>query len=207
MTRFTSDAGKLLQLAMASLSISVLGILGCGNRPPDDGQAADRSLRLTVESIGDLDVSEEDGTARKIKDYSGDDKLVVVVSRGYFGDVCPFCCAQTQSLASRYSDIENQGARLVVVFPVQQVSDQVHAGQLVEAARIELNDPQAEFPFPIAFDVQLRLVDQLGIRALLAQPATFILDRQGKVSFSYVGRDPADRPNVETIVTQLQAIK
>ena len=55
-------------------------------------------------------------------------------------------------------------------------------------------------------DVELRAVDQLGIRADLSKPATYIVDKQGQVRFAYVGATIADRPSVQSMLEQLAAI-
>ena len=61
-------------------------------------------------------------------------------------------------------------------------------------------------PFPLVLDVELHAVDQLGIRADLSKPATYILDKQGQVRFAYVGSTIADRPSVKSLLDQLTAI-
>ena len=183
-------------------------ITGCGNdRGSPKSLPTASPTRAAIESIGALEVSDETGQKKRIMDYATADKLVVVFSRGFSGTVCPFCCSQTQSLASNYARIKAENTEVLVVFPIQDPMEKKYSSELVEAARIVLKDAKAELPFPLAYDVQAMAVDQLGIRAALAMPATFILDKQGKVRFSYVGRDPADRPRVEAIIKQLKSIQ
>ena len=56
-------------------------------------------------------------------------------------------------------------------------------------------------------DVELKVVDQLGIRKNLSKPATYILDKEGNVRFAYVGQGVEDRPSVDAIIQQLKQLK
>jgi len=60
-----------------------------------------------------------------------------------------------------------------------------------------------EIPYPILLDINLSSVDQLGIRSDLAKPSTYIIDREGRVRFAYVGESIADRPTVDSVLKQL----
>lgn len=206
MRRFESLPAIRVAILAAQLTAILGSMCGCqGSSSASKNRST--SSRPKIEHVGRLDVQDEDGTTKKIQDYAEGKILVVVVSRGYHGSVCPFCCAQTQSLAKDYSKIEALGGKVLVIFPVEKPSEKVFSSELVDMARIVLKSDSAPMPFPIAYDVQLSAVDQLGIRAQLAKPATYIIDRQGKLRYSYVGSDPADRPNVNTIIKQLQAIQ
>ena len=55
-------------------------------------------------------------------------------------------------------------------------------------------------------DVQLKVVDQLGIRKDLSKPATYILDKEGQTRFAYVGESLADRPSVKALLEQLDLL-
>ena len=53
-----------------------------------------------------------------------------------------------------------------------------------------------EIPYPILLDINLSSVDQLGIRSDLAKPSTYIIDREGRVRFAYVGESIATAPQL-----------
>ena len=65
------------------------------------------------------------------------------------------------------------------------------------------NDP---IPFPVLLDENFTAVDKLGIRGDLAKPSSYIIDKQGQVRFAYVGATNADRPSVQSLLKQLDAI-
>jgi peroxiredoxin len=55
-------------------------------------------------------------------------------------------------------------------------------------------------------DVELKAVDQLGIRKDLSKPATYVIDKEGKLRYAYVGKTLADRPSVKAILAELDQI-
>jgi peroxiredoxin len=67
-------------------------------------------------------------------------------------------------------------------------------------------DADAEPAFPVVLDRNLAAVDRLGIRGAKAKPSTYILDRQGRVVYAYVGSGQADRPSVKAVLDQLDKL-
>jgi len=145
-----------------------------------------------------------DQQEKKVSDYIQDQHVVVVVTRGNTDPICPYCSTQVARLIKRHSEIQNQNAEVLVVYPVQiQKEESVH-GFLAEANR--LLDTKDESPFPVLLDVELKGVSALGIQEDLSKPATYIVDRDGAVRFAYVGANRADRPSVDAILKELKAI-
>ena len=64
--------------------------------------------------------------------------------------------------------------------------------------------------FPILYDPQADVVREYGVFNLLgdrmAAPATFILDRTGKIQWQYVGKNIYDRPSNREIISQLREL-
>ncbi len=58
----------------------------------------------------------------------------------------------------------------------------------------------------MVLDVGLTVVDQLGLRAFLSKPATYILDRRGNVRFAYIGANLADRPSVQAMLDVIDSL-
>jgi len=191
---------------VAVIAFVVLTVGGCdpGNDPAGTKPAVTSTEPVT--DFGALKLTDAKGESKTISEWAGGKKLVMIVSRGYFGTLCPFCSAQAHDLAMDYSQIQGLGANLVLVFPVENSSDGVKWEVLRTDALAETALEKTGFPFPVLIDTGLAIVDRLGIRGQLAKPSTYILDSSGNLKFSYVGRDPGDRPRVGTILEQLKQI-
>ena len=93
-----------------------------------------------------------------------------------------------------------------MVYPVQVKADVSRLDEFLQATRELLSSPKTSVPFPVLLDVELSVVDQLGIRQSLAKPATYILDAEGQVRFAYVGSTVADRPSIKSMFEQLRRL-
>jgi peroxiredoxin len=147
-----------------------------------------------------LSFVDSDGKAVDLEKFRGKKNVVLVVTRGYPGYVCAMCSAQTSRLIRNYPDFASRDAEVLVVFP----GPADHVKDFVQRARTDAGD--AELPFKVLLDRDFKAVDQFGIRGDLAKPATYILDKEGKVRFAYVGSSVADRPSVKALLKQLDAI-
>ena len=122
----------------------------------------------------------------------------------YEGNICLYCATQTSRLIANYQAIGQRGAEVVVVFPIKQAGDRESLRAFEHV--VQHDGGVGPAPFPLVLDVELRAVDQLGIRADLARPATYILDKQGQLRFAYVGATITDRPSIQSILEQLDAV-
>ncbi len=182
-------------------------LVGC-NRMPDDGvQFSDvtQSQPITIEDFSELRFTDENGKEIKLADIMTREYLVLVITRGWYNGVCFYCASQTSRWARRFDELDPYDAQLVVIFPTESEED---AGKLEELnKRIKTGEiPNDDIPYPILLDIKLSGVDQLGIRAELAKPATYIIDRKGRVRFAYVGESIADRPTVDSVLRQLEKL-
>jgi peroxiredoxin len=173
---------------------------------------AQSNVPLDGENLGRLQFVDTAGKPVDLGQYRGRSHVVLVVTRGnttrsipsgYDGNICVYCATQTSRLIANYKAIDERGAEVVVVFPIKQAAD---SGSLQKFEQSVQRDKVGEAPFPLVLDVELRAVDRLGIRADLAKPATYILDKDGQLRFAYVGATVADRPSVQSILEQLDAI-
>ena len=146
-----------------------------------------------VESLEFVNI---DGQPADLKPFLGQRNVVLVITRGntsgtgpsaYYRSICLYCATQTSRLIANYQAFQDRDAEVVVVFPIRQLADRGSVSEFHEALR--RTGAAAEPPFPLVLDVELRAVDQLGIRADLSKPATYIVDKQGHVRFAYVERE------------------
>lgn len=181
---------------------------GCSRLPDDGIQFADvsESQPITIEDFSDLRFTDSQGAEVKLADVMTRDYLVLVITRGWYGGVCFYCASQTSRWARRFDELDPYGAQLVVIFPTESEEEASKLGELnkrIRGGKI----PNEDIPYPILLDINLASVDQLGIRSDLAKPSTYIIDREGRVRFAYVGDSIADRPTVDSVLAQLAQLK
>ena len=122
--------------------------------------------------------------------------VLLVVLRGFSGQVCLYCAAQTTAISKNIKKFNDLGVEVVVVYPgpVEAVAP------FIEAVRSLANEP---LPMPVALDVSLIAVRKLGIEDNLAKPTSLIIDKKGVVRYAYVGRTIADRLSVKDLLNEL----
>lgn len=211
-----------------SLILVCLCLTGCGPGPantyssfsPTDGS---NPYALNPDDIKFLDQAESnaswdgdfsglqfttrDGQTLPLKDVAPGKPLVLVMTRGYGGSICPYCSTQVSRLIANYGQFQQRNAEVVVVYPLEKPGDQAKSDEFVNRA-ISMLSPRTkkEVPFPLVLDLELKAVDSLGIRRDLSKPATYILDADGRLQFAYVGNSLADRPSVQALMEQLDKI-
>ena len=159
------------------------------------------SNREVDDTIGSLQFTDTGGNPVRLDQYAGNKNVLLVFTRGFSGQLCPFCTTQTSRLIANYDKFTERDTEVLLVYPGQK--DQL--GQFL-AASME-NTGAQRFPFPVLLDEDLAAVKQLGIAAQLAYPSTFIIDKQGSVKLSYVGQNPIDRPSIKALLDQLDRLQ
>jgi peroxiredoxin len=139
-----------------------------------------------------------DGAVYDLADHRGR-PVVVVVMRGFSGQVCLYCAAQTAALSDNVGRFTQAHADVLVVYPGPAES----VPAFVQAVQSLRRDPP---PMPLALDVSLALVRGLGIEGNLAKPTALVLDGQGIVRYAYTGSSIADRPSVDDLITAVSRI-
>lgn len=159
------------------------------------------------EAIRDLIFFQDDvETEVKLADKIGTTNLVLVFTRGYSGGmICPFCTTQVAQLAARHQEFVDRDTSVLVIYPgsSDHLPDFVAAVTNVDREKADV----AAVKWPVLLDPDLSAVNLLNIAADLAQPSTFIIDKQGNVVFAYVGANRTDRPSVNALLGQLDALQ
>lgn len=97
-------------------------------------------------------------------------------------------------LQSHYPDFQDRNAEILAL-AVHEVASAQRVAQVTGAA------------FPVLADPDHAVADAYGVYNLLgdgvATPAVFIVDTSGRIHWSYVGQNAADRPSAQTILENL----
>jgi peroxiredoxin len=201
--------------------IVVLLFVGCedGGYPPPAAIAFRDTAPANSETPDDLahlPLVDAEGMPIDLNQYRGKKHVVLVMTRGFTGSqnqvngksvggICIYCSTQTARLMANYPSFAKQDAEVLVVFPVVRSEDAEQLRLFTSAVKREAST-EKEPPFPLAIDVELKAVDRLGIRADLSKPATYILDKAGRVRYAYVGSSLSDRPSVKALLAELSKL-
>lgn len=136
-----------------------------------------------------------DGGVVDTADFLGKKRLMVVVLRGFAGEVCIYCVAQTKALAQSKARFDAIGMEVLVVYPGPKGNEQAFMQAYEET--FGTGAP----PYRVCYDPDLELVSKLGIQGGdLAYPTTIVLGKDGKVELAFVGEHKADRPAAKKLV-------
>lgn len=204
----------LLTLQLGCDSPATNNNYGGGEIGPFKDDAAANTDVATLEDFAGLQFVDLQGQPTDLAKYRGEKNVVLVITRGLTstldpnakgqaGGICLFCAAQTSRIAANYAEFTKRNAEVVIVFPVVKASHQSRVVDFQAAVKSADSGKTKEFPMPLVFDPELKVVDKLGIRKDLSKPATYILDPKGQVQYAYVGATLADRPSVKAMLDQL----
>ena len=69
---------------------------------------------------------------------------------------------------------------------------------------------ELKLTYPILSDIYKNIIRQYGVlhpQEGIARPSMFLINKEGKVAWSYIGMVAEDRPPMATVLQQLQATK
>jgi peroxiredoxin len=128
--------------------------------------------------------------------------VVLVVLRGWPGYQCPICSVQVGSFIARAQDFDARGASMVLVYPGPKERLDEHALEFVTGKSLP---PTWHF----LLDPNFSFINAYGLRwdapKETAYPATFVIDRTGKVLFAQVSKGHGGRAKPEAVLETLPA--
>lgn len=142
-----------------------------------------------------------DGKDVDLTQFHGVRRVMLVVLRGYLGEVCCYCVAQTKALAKARAKLEQANVEVLVLYPGPKENEQAFR-QLYE-----LEFGEGPPPYRVFYDPDLELVTQLGIAGDLAFPSTFVIDERGIIRYAYVGEHRADRPATRKLIEVIEGMQ
>jgi antitoxin component YwqK of YwqJK toxin-antitoxin module/peroxiredoxin len=141
-----------------------------------------------------------DGNDVDLRSYIGKQRVMIVVLRGFLGEVCVYCVAQTKALAKARAKLEAANVEVLVIYP--GVKENEASFRMLYEEEFGEGPP----PYRVFYDEDLDLVTKLGIEGDLASPTTLIIDEAGIVQYAYVGEHRADRPATTTLIKLIEGM-
>ncbi len=176
--------------AMPSRGLLALGLAGflvvSGLRPAGaDPFAALALIRLSGPTLAqDFRTPAPGGGTVMFSDHHG--KVIVL---NFWATWCPPCRDEMPALERVYRRFRDRG---LVVLAVSLDAD----GETSVPGFLKERD----FTFPVALDPGMRVAGQYGVRAL---PATFLIDRKGRIIARAFGAREWDGPDANTVLEEL----
>lgn len=143
-----------------------------------------------------------------------------VVVTFYRGSWCPYCNLQLRALQEKLAEINSLGATLIAISP-QVPDDSLTESDIknMEFAVLSDQDANVASEYGVAWEVPGILMEHMrvdrkldfekinnGNTTILPIPATFVLDRNGKVVWRFVDVDYRTRSEPSDIINALKAL-
>jgi peroxiredoxin len=128
--------------------------------------------------------------------------LVLVVLRGFPGYQCPFCVKEVHDFIAHAADFQAKNTRVLLVYPGPP-------GELDDHAK-DFLAKQAELPPNIVLvtDPDYKVTNLYGLRWDMphetAYPSTFVLDKNGMISFEKISHSHGDRLSAQDALDNLK---
>ncbi|GLB52376.1 hypothetical protein NBRC110019_14160 [Neptunitalea chrysea] len=168
-------------------------------------------LGLPVNSIApDVTLTFQDGNTKSLSELYKEQPLVVFFYRGYW---CPYCSKYLSEMATEAQDLEMLGAKLIAVTP--ETYGNVNKTKLNSQATFDIvSDTSGDImnAFKVNFDVtndyqeKLKNGASLDLRdvnsskeAILPIPATYVINQEGKIVYSFTNPDYKQRAPISEI--------
>lgn len=176
-------------------------------------------LEESAKQVGDIAIDGEltgwNGDTIKLSELWNEGPVVLMWYRGGW---CPYCNIQLRAMQKSLNDIENAGARLVVLTP--ELPEK--AKETAEAASIEIvalhdKDNALAKEYGILFDLpepivpiyrtKLKLPELNGSDKMqLPLAATYVIDKSGKITYAFLDADYKKRAEPADVVAAVKAI-
>lgn len=142
-----------------------------------------------------------DGNEVQLNELNSNDKVVLIVLRGWPEYQCPACSRQVGQFISEAEKFEKHGAKVLFVYPGPSDVLQEKAKEFAE----DFNFPDN---FYFALDPDYSMINKYGLRwdapKETAYPSTFVFNKKGKVVYSKVSSTHGGRAGVEEILEALE---
>ena len=142
-----------------------------------------------------------DKTVVNLADFHGKKRVLLVVLRGFFGQVCVYCVAQTEALSQCAPRFDDLNLEVLILYPGPEGNEEAFLDAYSETFGKDLP------PYRVFYDQDLAITEALGIKGGdLAFPTMIYVDEEGIVRYAYTGAHRADRPAANEIITFIKKL-
>ena len=225
-TEMNSSATKTTQATLSD-QLAARAKASAASAPPAMLSAFKKGIELvdamgleeSAKQVGDTAIDGEltgwKGDTIKLSELWNEGPVVLMWYRGGW---CPYCNIQLRAMQKSLNDIENAGAKLVVLTP--ELPEK--AKETAEAANIEIvalhdKDNALAKQYGIMFDLpepivpiyrtKLKLPEFNGSDKMqLPLAATYVIDKSGKITYAFLDADYKKRAEPADVVAAVKAI-
>lgn len=176
-----------------------------------DSGVAERALKVGA-TAPDFQLPDSSGSMVSLSSMLKDGPVVVSWYRGAW---CPFCNVQLRAYQERLTDIRGLGANFVAISPQtpDNSKETVSKGELTFPVLSDVGNTAARsygivHAQPEGARMDLTRFNGSGEGANdLPMPATYVIDRSGKIVYAWTNPDYRQRADPEAVLTALRALR
>jgi thioredoxin-dependent peroxiredoxin len=182
------------------LNLSIIAVMICC--PISTASLAkDKLGRPEVgDSAADFELRSPDGKKMQLSKLTAAGPVIVIVLRGYPGYQCPVCSTQLGHFLAKAKSFEEVKAQVVMVYPGPAEGLKKHAEDFVSGKTLPAN-------FHLVFDPDYAFTNAWQLRwdapGETAYPATFVVDKKGKIRFAKISMTHGGRAGVDEVLKVL----
>ena len=171
-----------------------------------DGKMDDKMMMPAMPKVGDMasdfTLKTLDDQSVRLSDLTAKSQVVLVVLRGWPGYQCPYCTKQAHDYINNAEKLKAAGVQVVMVYPGPADDLKAHATEFLEN-----KDWPKDFLFVL--DPDYSFTKSYGLRwnapKETAYPSTFIISKEGKVTFAHVSKQHGNRVGSDAVLKALNA--
>lgn len=171
-----------------------------------EGKMDDKMMMPAMPKVGDMasdfTLKTLDDRSVRLSDLTAKSPVVLVVLRGWPGYQCPYCTKQAHDYVKNAEKLKADGVQVVMVYPGPADDLKAHATEF-------LQDKDWPKDFLFVLDPDYSFTKSYGLRwdapKETAYPSTFIISKEGKVTFAHVSKQHGDRVGSEAVLKALNA--
>jgi peroxiredoxin Q/BCP len=171
-----------------------------------DGKMDDKIMMPAMPKVGDMasdfTLKTLDDQSVRLSDLTSKSQVVLVVLRGWPGYQCPYCTKQAHDYVNNAEKLKAAGVQVVMVYPGPADDLKAHVTEFLEN-----KDWPKDFLFVL--DPDYSFTKSYGLRwnapKETSYPSTFIISKEGKVTFAHVSKQHGDRVGSDAVLKALNA--